>query len=199
MAGNILPHSFPLERISERDRQFDRFRGDDHRLIAATLASLTLMELVARAYDSPDARKLIAEVQQEYVVRYGGPDESPTDPGEFAPPLGAFLIGYVEGIAVACAGWRAHEGDEPDFRDGDAELKRMYVAPEVRGRGLARQLLAAIEHSAAAAGRRRIVLETGTRQPEAIALYTSAGYHPIPGFGRYREESGSRHYARDLS
>lgn len=156
------------------------------------------MELVVRAYDSPDARKLIAEVQQEYVVRYGGPDESPTDPAQFAPPLGAFLVGYVDGTAVACAGWRARDGADPEFRDGDAELERMYVAPQVRGRGLARLLLAAIEDSARAAGRRRMVLETGTRQPEAIALYHSAGYQPIPAFGLYRDASGSRHYARDL-
>ncbi|PXX60236.1 acetyltransferase (GNAT) family protein [Nocardia tenerifensis] len=156
------------------------------------------MDLVARAYDSADAQQLIAEVQQEYVTRYGEPDATPTDPVEFQPPLGEFLVGYLNETPVACAGWRAHDGDEPDFLDGDAELKRMYVAPAARGRGLSRQLLAAVERSAAAAGRRRMVLETGTMQPEAIALYLSSGYLPIPGFGLYREEPGSRYFARDL-
>ncbi|MFB8277107.1 GNAT family N-acetyltransferase [Nocardia colli] len=157
------------------------------------------MDLVARAYSSPDAQKLIAELQQEYVVRYGGPDATPTDPAEFEPPLGAFLVGYLDGTPVACAGWRSHNSDEPGFRDGDAELKRMYVSAQVRGRGLARQLLAAIEHNAATAGRRRIVLETADKQPEALNLYTSAGYQPIPGFGIYLGEPESHYFARELS
>lgn len=156
------------------------------------------MDLVARAYSHPDVRKLVAEVQQEYVVRYGAPDETPVDPAEFEPPLGRFLVGHLEGVAVACAGWRAHDGKEPEFHDGDAELKRMYVSPEFRGRGLARRLLAAIEESAIAAGRRRMILETGTMQPEAIALYTSAGYLAIPTFGMYGDSPESRHFGRDL-
>ncbi|WP_405161783.1 GNAT family N-acetyltransferase [Nocardia sp. NBC_01499] len=156
------------------------------------------MDLAARAYDSPDARKLIAAIQQDLVARYGEPDASPTDPAEFEPPRGTFLIGYLDGVPVACAGWRAHDSDEPHFRDGDAELKRMYVAVEVRGRGLARQLLAAVEQSAAAAGRRRMVLETGAMQPEAIALYVSAGYLAIPGFGIYLGMPESRYFGRDL-
>ncbi|MFD6162254.1 GNAT family N-acetyltransferase [Nocardia sp. NPDC060256] len=156
------------------------------------------MDLVARAYNSPDAQKLIAELQQEYVMRYGSGDATPTDPAEFEPPLGAFLVGYLDGTPVACAGWRAHDGHEPGFRDGDAELKRMYVSVEVRGRGLSRQLLAAVEQSATTAGRRRIVLETANMQPEAINLYTSADYLPIPGFGLYLGEPGSRYFGRDL-
>ncbi|MFI6165201.1 GNAT family N-acetyltransferase [Nocardia sp. NPDC051052] len=156
------------------------------------------MDLVARTYGSPDAQKLIAEVQQEYVARYGGTDATPTDPAEFEPPRGTFLVGYLDGVPVACAGWRAHDGDEPDFRDGDAELKRMYVVVEARRRGLARKLLAAVEQSAAAAGRRRMILETGALQPESIALYISAGYLTIPAFGVYKGEPESRYLGRDL-
>lgn len=156
------------------------------------------MDLVARAYSSPDAQKLIAGLQQTYVARYGGPDATPTDPAEFEPPLGSFLVGYLDGIPVACAGWRSHNGDEPGFRDGDAELKRMYVSEEVRGRGLARKLLAAIEENATAAGRRRVVLETANMQAEAINLYTSADYLPIPGFGLYLGQSVSRYFGREL-
>ncbi|MFI6998887.1 GNAT family N-acetyltransferase [Nocardia sp. NPDC050175] len=156
------------------------------------------MDLVARAYDSPDAQKLIAEVQQEYVTRYGEPDVTPTDPAEFEPPRGTFLVGYLDGIPVACAGWRAHDSDEPDFRDGDAELKRMYVVVEARRRGLSRLLLAAVEQSAVAAGRRRMILETAALQPESIALYISAGYQTIPGFGIYQDEPVSRYFGRDL-
>jgi GNAT superfamily N-acetyltransferase len=157
------------------------------------------LELRERLYDSPDAVKLVAEVQQEYVARYGDEDATPTDPAEFAPPLGRFLVGYLDGVPVACGGWRAHDGDEPDFLDGDAEMKRMYVVSCARGRGFARQVLAALEESALAAGRRRMVLETGTAQPEAIALYTSSGYVPIPKFGHYRCADGSRCFGKPLA
>jgi GNAT superfamily N-acetyltransferase len=149
-------------------------------------------------YHDPDAAKLIAEVQQEYVVRYGGHDSTPIDAAEFAPPLGLFLIGYRDGKAVVCGGWRAHDSTEPHFADGDAEVKRMYVVPTARRRGLARLILAELERTARAAGRRRMVLETGTAQPEAIALYRSAGYTDIPKFGVYRCHDNSRHYGKVL-
>ncbi|WP_067811597.1 GNAT family N-acetyltransferase [Actinomadura kijaniata] len=156
------------------------------------------MEILVRAYDHPDATKLVAEVQQEYVARYGGPDGTPTGPAEFAPPRGLFLVGYLDGAPVACGGWRVHDGGEPGFRDGDAELKRMYVVPEARGRGLARRMLAELERTARGAGRRRLVLETGTMQPEAIALYESAGYAEVPPFGFYACAPGSRYFGREL-
>lgn len=131
-------------------------------------------------YDSPDAVKLIDEVQQEYVERYGSPDITPVDPAEFAPPRGIFLVGYVDGIPVACGGWRAH--------GAEAEIKRMYVTGSARGNGFARMLLAELERTAAEAGMTGVRLETGHKQPEAIALYESSGYHRIPGFGVYRDE-----------
>ena len=82
--------------------------------------------------------------------------------------------------------------------DGTAELKRMYVIPEGRGQGLARRILAALEADARAAGRTSMVLETGDRQPEAIALYLSSGYTPCGKFGHYRTYDSSRCYAKPL-
>ncbi|HEY3610047.1 MAG TPA: GNAT family N-acetyltransferase [Pseudonocardiaceae bacterium] len=149
-------------------------------------------------YHDPDVAKLIAEVQQEYVVRYGGHDATPMDAADFAPPQGLFVLGYQDGKAVACGGWRAHDSTEPHFADGDAEVKRMYVAPTHRRRGLARLMLAELERTARVAGRRRLVLETGTAQPEAIALYESAGYTEVPKFGIYRNHDSSRCYGRLL-
>ncbi|GLY66993.1 N-acetyltransferase [Amycolatopsis taiwanensis] len=142
-------------------------------------------------FDAPDAVKLIAEVQQEYVERYGGPDTTPVDPAEFAPPQGIFLVGYLDGAPVACGGWRVH-GDE-------AEIKRMYVAASARGNGFARALLAELERTAAEAGLARVRLETGQKQPEAIALYESSGYHRIPGFGIYRDEPDCVCFAKHLA
>lgn len=155
------------------------------------------MELRTRAFDHLDARRLIAEVQQEYVQRYGGEDSTPTDAGEFAEPRGTFVVGYLDGVAVACGGWRAREAG-PEFTAGDGELKRMYVVPALRGRGLSRLLLAELERRAVAAGLRRLVLETGLRQPEAIGLYVSSGYTEIARFGMYRREPQSRCFAKVL-
>jgi GNAT superfamily N-acetyltransferase len=155
------------------------------------------VELRAIAYDHPDSVLLIEEVQREYVRRYGGRDRTPTDPAEFAPPGGLFVVGYLDGEPVVCGGWRAQDAP-PEFRPGDAEIKRMYVTPLARGQGLARALLAELERTALLAGRRRMVLETGTAQPEAIALYVSSGYTPIPAFGVYRHAKGSRCYAKSL-
>ncbi|WP_141279752.1 GNAT family N-acetyltransferase [Pseudonocardia hydrocarbonoxydans] len=157
------------------------------------------MELRPTRFDHPDSLRLIAEVQQVYRERYGGEDDTPVDASEFAAPRGFFLVGYLDGAAVACGGWRARDGGEdPEIRDGDAEIKRMFVTAAHRGRGYARAVLAELERTAAAAGRARVVLETGTLQPEAIALYTSEGYAPMPNFGTYRCEPNSRCYAKSL-
>ncbi len=149
-------------------------------------------------FDHPDATALIAELQQEYVRRYGGQDVTPVDISEFAAPRGLFLVGYLHGEPVACGGWRAHDGDEPGFAAGDAEIKRMYVAPSAQRRGLGRRMLAHVEATAGAAGVEALVLETGEKQPEAIALYTRAGYEPIPTYGVYRDWPSSRCYAKPL-
>jgi diacylglycerol O-acyltransferase / wax synthase len=147
--------------------------------------------LEAVAFDSDLATTLIAEVQQEYVRRYGGQDDSPIDPEEFAPPDGTFLVATSGATAIGCAGMRRHD-------DGTVEVKRMFVRPEHRRKGHARRLLAAVEENARAQGFRRVVLETGIVQPEAIALYTSAGYRQVEGFGHYKDSPLSRSFARDL-
>jgi GNAT superfamily N-acetyltransferase len=79
-----------------------------------------------------------------------------------------------------------------------AEIKRMYVAPEVRGRGVGRQLLVSLEAEARRLGISRLVLETGPRQPEALALYRGAGYVEIPLFGEYIGAEFSVCMAKDL-
>nr|BFD84317.1 GNAT family N-acetyltransferase [Streptomyces sp. Xyl84] len=152
------------------------------------------------AFDHPDAVKLNDEVQAEYHVRYGdGGDATHLDPADFRPPNGVYLIAYDEdGTPVATGGWRSQDKNEEGNEDGDAELKRMFVIESMRGRGLARRILAALEDDARAAGRVRMVLETGDQQPEAIALYTSSGYEPCAKFGYYREYESSLCYAKPL-
>ncbi|MBL3667561.1 GNAT family N-acetyltransferase [Streptomyces sp. M2CJ-2] len=152
------------------------------------------------SYDHPDAVKLNDEVQAEYHVRYGdGGDATPMDPADFRPPNGIYLLAYDENdTPVASGGWRVQNTNGEGNRDGDAELKRMYVTEGMRGRGLARRILAALEGDARAAGRLRMVLETGTQQPEAVALYTSSGYEPCEKFGYYRFHESSLCYAKPL-
>jgi len=157
------------------------------------------LRIVRVGFGDPDALLLVEAVQEEYVVRYGGRDETPLDPLMFEPPAGSFFVGYVDDEPVASGAWR-RRGDVEAFGTVEvAEVKRMYVARHVRGRGLARAMLAHLERTAREAGARAMVLETGTAQPEAIALYESAGYTRIASFGHYRWSSQNRCFARSLS
>ena len=108
------------------------------------------------------------------------------------------MVGYADGRPIACGGWRAHDGAAPPLRPGDAEIKRMFVLAAHRGHGFARAVLADLEAAAARGGRRRMVLETGARQPEAIGLYAGAGYAPMAPFGTYRDAEGARYYSKSL-
>ncbi|WP_328317957.1 GNAT family N-acetyltransferase [Streptomyces sp. NBC_00388] len=160
------------------------------------------MNILPVRYDHPDAVKLNDQVQLEYAERYGDEgDITPLDATMFDPPSGLYLLAYDEtGRPVATGGWRNQDGAaDHGYSPGDAELKRMYVVREARGLGLARRILAALEESARTAGRTRMVLETGDRQPEAIALYTSSGYAPCTKFGHYREYESSRCFAKALT
>ncbi len=142
-------------------------------------------------YDSPEAHVLIEELQEEYVIRYGGRDETPVDPDDFAPPRGTFLLAHRDGEVVGCAGMRRRSRTE-------VEVKRMFIRQPFRGRGYSRGLLALIEDEARTLGFTRVLMETGLAQPEAMSLYESSGYERIPGFGHYRNEPQNRCYAKEL-
>jgi len=143
-------------------------------------------------FDHPLAARLVEELQAEYLARYGTPDETPIEPGEFDPPAGLFLVGLLDGDPVAAGGCRR-------LRPGVAEIKRMYVARRARGRGLSRLMLAELESTLAARGYERVVLMTGLAQPEAIALYESSGYLPSESYGVYACEPNARFYGKSLA
>ena len=149
------------------------------------------VQLRAVGYADPLAQELIERVQQEYVVRYGGRDDAVVDPAQFSPPRGRFLIAEVDGVPAGCGGWRVHG-------DGVVELKRMYVEPAFRRRGIAALLLAELERSAAAAGHRHLLLNSGDRQPEALALYARTGYAAVPGYGMYADAEDAVFLGKDL-
>lgn len=157
-----------------------------------------VLRIDAIALSDPVARRLEAEMSAEIVVRYGGEEFEPPLPAElFEPPAGVFLVAWLEvdggdREAVGCAGIRRLDEER-------CELKRMFVAEAARGRGVARALLERLEDEAVDLGYSALWLETGTEQPEAIALYESSGYEPVPNYGTYKDDPRSRCFAKPLS
>jgi GNAT superfamily N-acetyltransferase len=139
------------------------------------------------------AQQLIHSLNNELEQRYpeDGANFFRLDAEEVAEGRGAFLVAYIDGRAVGCGAVRCNE-------PGVAEIKRMYVATEARGRGIGRFVLDALEAVARQLGIRRLVLETGPRQPEALALYRRAGFIEIPQFGEYVGAEFSVCMAKDL-
>jgi GNAT superfamily N-acetyltransferase len=119
---------------------------------------------------------LNAELEDMYPEE--GANHFRLDTEEVANGRGAFLVAYLDGQAVGCGAVRRND---PLV----AEIKRMYVIPEARGRGIARHVLLALEAEARQLGVSRLVLETGLRQTAALALYRRAGFVEIPLFGEY--------------
>jgi GNAT superfamily N-acetyltransferase len=109
-------------------------------------------------------------------------------------------VAWLDGQAVGCGGWRtvSHFSAESGVAEDVAEIKRMYVSPDARNAGVATALLTALEASAREGGMRRMILETGLKQPEAISLYTKMGYEKITNYGHYRDEPDCVSFGRDL-
>jgi putative acetyltransferase len=136
---------------------------------------------ISRAALTDDAsRALVQALNAELSAAYSEPaaNHFGLDPEDVAEGRGAFLVVRLDGTPVGCGAVRLLDAET-------GELKRMYVAPAARGTGLGRRLVAALEAEARALGARRLVLETGTRQYAALALYRATGFHPIPLYGEY--------------
>ena len=135
------------------------------------------MTVEPASWDDPDVQRLTADQQTEVRARYDGKGEPGTPPS--AADISLVLVARDdEGRALGCGALRVLE-------DGVAEVKRMYVVQTARGRGVARAVLTGLEGAARERGWTTLRLETGPRQPEAVALYTRAGYRPIAAFGSY--------------
>ena len=129
---------------------------------------------------SPDARRLITALNAELSATFPEPGAThfSLTTAQVSVGDGAFVVAYLDGVAVGCGAVRRLD-------ETTAELKRMFVEPVVRGRGVGRALVEALEQEARLLGVSKVVLETGTRLARAIRLYEAMGYRPIPLFGEY--------------
>jgi len=136
------------------------------------------VQIISTRPDSGDAVRLIRALDDDLRGRYPGIALHGLRPEDVRDPRVAFLVAHVDGEAIGCGAVR-------ELEPGVGEIKRMFVQPAWRRRGLARQLLAALEAHARKLGYVALRLETALGQPEAIGLYRSAGYVDIPPFGEY--------------
>jgi len=129
---------------------------------------------------SPEATRMIAALNAELTATFPEPGANhfSLSAAQVVAGDGAFLIAYLDDVAVGCGAVRRLD-------EATAELKRMYVDPSVRGQGIGRALVEALEREARLLGVTRIVLETGTRLAPAVKLYEAMGYARIPLFGEY--------------
>lgn len=137
------------------------------------------MEFRVMDAGSPPASDLLDAMVVELEPLYGRIDvpEAPSaTAADFSPPRGTFLVGYDDDGSVVCG------GGVKGLSDGAAEIKRMYVVPEARGRGIALELLVALEDAARSLGYDVVRLDTGPKQPHAERMYRRAGYTDIGNF-----------------
>lgn len=135
---------------------------------------------------------LLAAFYQEQVGRYGfaDPVELDSGPGERA---GVFAVVYHNGLPVGCGGYRAFGQDGQTV-----EIRKVYVMPSTRGRGIGRALLRWLEGQAKTAGANQVVLETGVRNTAAMGMFASLGYYPVSGYVPGRDPAINRAFARSL-
>ncbi len=156
------------------------------------------VELVVASVTDPAAADLVGKAEAELCERYQAPSIGRLRARELEPCAGGlFVVAYLERIPVGCGGYRRLE-------EGTAEVKRLFVEPAGRRRGVARAVLGYLHQQATVAGYRRMWLETGTLQPEAIALYQSVGYQStgyqrIGCFGEHGHDDRSRYFALELA
>lgn len=135
------------------------------------------MELIRTNSENPDFIALVRLLDTELAER-DGEDHGFYSQFNKIDSIHHVVVGYDQFGPVAC-------GALKPFDDQTVEIKRMYTRTEHRGRGLASQVLASLEIWAVELGYHRCVLETGKKQPEAIALYEKTGYRQIPNYGQY--------------
>jgi GNAT superfamily N-acetyltransferase len=141
---------------------------------------MSAVQVRKSALTSTEAARLIGALNAELMTSHPEPGSThfSLSGEQVMDGEGAFLIAWLDEVAVGCGAVRRLDVST-------AELKRMYVDPQVRGQGVGRALVESLEREARALGVTRIVLETGKRLAPAIRLYERLGYAPVPLFGEY--------------
>jgi putative acetyltransferase len=129
----------------------------------------------------PEVVRLVQAADAYAASLYPAESNHLLDIDALAAPEVKFFVARIEGRAVGCGALRVDAA-------GFGEIKRMYVDPAARGKKIGRTILARLEQEAAALALPCLRLETGVSQPEALALYRSAGYRDIPAFAPYRPD-----------
>jgi putative acetyltransferase len=139
-----------------------------------------------------EARELVDELFAELVERYGDDGGGAFQVEDVTGPGSCFLIARQDGRAIGCGALR-------NLGEGVGEVKRMYVRPAARGRGLGNRILEELERGARLLGYDKLRLETGLPQPEAIRLYERAGYHRIVNYGTYKGDPRTLSFEKELT
>ena len=148
------------------------------------------MRFLRTDHTHPGFVQLVRELDQD-LARRDGKDNAFYARYNSMDADARVVVAIVEGVPVGCGAIKQVDADA-------VEVKRMYTLPAWRGKGVASRLLAELEQWARELGMERCILETGLRQPEAIALYESNGYEPIPNYGPYAGVTNSRCFAKVL-
>ena len=139
------------------------------------------LRLALEPPDTDVSRELQRRFFADITSRYPGwdPDEAPSaDPADLNPPTGAWIVAYLDGEPVGCAGLKSVDAEM-------VEVRRVFLDESARGRGIGRRLLEELEQHARRLGYKRVRLTTGDRQPEALGLFRAAGYGEVGDFDGY--------------
>ncbi len=156
--------------------------------MAEHLPPASVVQVAAVGPREPAARFCLnayfAELAERFESGFDPARSIPAEDAELTPPAGLLLVATLDGEPVGCGALKLHPG-------AAAEIKRMWISPAVRGRGLGRLMLTELEDRARAAGARMTRLETNGALTEAIALYRASGYREVPAFN---EEPYAHHW-----
>jgi putative acetyltransferase len=165
----------------------------DHRLcVDADMSDSNMQDITVESPDQPDVVALLAASDGYMAELYPAESNHMLDIGALKGPDVTFLVARLDGRAVGC-GAVVRTGEDW------AEIKRMFVSPEARGRSLGRKVLQKLEAIAVEHGAALLRLETGVKQFEALALYRSAGFVEIGPFGPYRPDPHSVFMEKKIS
>ena len=150
-----------------------------------------MIRLIRTISDNADFRELVALLDADLRIRDGA-EHSFYAQFNKIDKIREVVVAYENGRAVGCGAFR-------EYSQNAAEIKRMFVREENRGRGVAKRILTELESWARELNFSECVLETGKKQPEAIALYRKSGYEIIPSYGQYLNVENSVCMKKSLS